>query len=88
MRPQATQRSRRPGDEGIWMDEFERCSVCARTPLVGEGVTVLGDRDRESVVCDLCLERPRAANLGKTLRRERVRAAISLDVAANSSIAA
>jgi hypothetical protein len=88
MRPQATQRSRRPADEGNWMDEFERCSVCARTPLVGEGVTVLGDRDREFVVCDLCLERPRAANLGVSLRRERVRGAISLDVAANSSIAA
>jgi hypothetical protein len=70
------------------MDEFEPCSVCARTPLVGEGVTVIGDRDHESVVCDLCLERPRAANLGATLRRERVQAAISLDVAANSSIAA
>ena len=72
------------------MDEFEPCSVCARTPLVGEAVTVVGDRarDRESVVCDLCLERPRAANLGVPLRRERVRAAISLDLAANSSIAA
>jgi hypothetical protein len=72
------------------VDEFEPCSVCARTPLVGEAVTVVGDRDRdrESVVCDLCLERPRAANLGVPLRRERVRAAISLDLAANSSIAA
>jgi len=72
------------------VDEFEPCSVCARTPLVGEAVTVVGDRDRdrESVVCDLCLERPRAANLGVPLRRERVRAAISLELAANSSIAA
>jgi hypothetical protein len=72
------------------VDEFEPCSVCARTPLVGEAVTVVGDRDRdrESVVCDLCMERPRAANLGVPLRRERVRAAISLDLAANSSIAA
>jgi hypothetical protein len=70
------------------MDEFDRCSVCARTPLVGERVTVVGDRARESVVCDLCLDRPRAANLGTKLRRERVHAAISLDIAANSSIAA
>jgi hypothetical protein len=70
------------------MDEFERCSVCARTPLVGEGVTMVGCPQRESMVCDLCLERPRAANLGARLRRERVRAANSLDVAANSSIAA
>ena len=84
----ATQRRRRTVGEAVSMDEFERCSVCARTPLVGEAVTVVGDRDRESVVCDLCLERPRAANLGVALRRERVRAAISLDVAANSSIAA
>jgi hypothetical protein len=88
MRAEATQRSCGPGGEALLMDEFERCSVCARTPLVGEGVTVLGDRGRESVVCDLCLGRPRAANLGARLRRERVRAAISLDVAANSSIAA
>jgi hypothetical protein len=70
------------------MNEFESCSVCTRTPLVGEAVTVLGGRGREAVVCDLCLERPRAARLGVPLRRERVRAANSLDVAANSSIAA
>ena len=88
MRAVATQRRRRRGGEGVSMDEFERCSVCARTPLVGEAVTVVGNRDREAMVCDLCLERPRAANLGVALRRERVRAAISLDVAANSSIAA
>jgi hypothetical protein len=88
MRHQATRRRPDPRGEAILVDEFERCSVCARTPLVGEAVTVVGDRDRESVVCDLCLERPRAANLGVPLRRERVRAAISLDLAANSSIAA
>jgi hypothetical protein len=28
---------------------------------------------RESPVCDLCLERPRAAALGEPARRERVR---------------
>jgi hypothetical protein len=88
MRPQATQRRRQPRGEAILVNEFEPCSVCARTPLVGEAVTVIGDHDRESVVCDLCLERPRTARLGVPLRRERVRAAISLDIAANSSIAA
>jgi hypothetical protein len=85
---QARQRRRLPGDEASSMNEFEPCSVCARTPLVGEAVTVIGDRQRESAVCDLCLDRPRAARLGVPLRRERVRAANTLDVAANSSIAA
>jgi len=28
---------------------------------------------REALVCDLCLERPRAATLGEAARRERVR---------------
>ncbi len=59
--------------EAVWMDEFEPCSICARTPLVGESVTMLGDAAPVSPVCDLCLGRPRAAALGEPLRRERVR---------------
>jgi hypothetical protein len=55
------------------MDEFTPCSICLRTPLVGEEVTVMGKGDHESAVCDLCLARPRAAALGEQLRRERVR---------------
>lgn len=51
------------------------CSVCARTPLVGEGVTVMRKDRRESCVCDLCLERPRAAQLGEAARRERIKSA-------------
>jgi hypothetical protein len=57
------------------MDEFTSCSVCARTPLIGEEVTAFGDGRRESMVCSLCLERPRAASLGERLRSERVRSA-------------
>jgi hypothetical protein len=55
------------------MVESTRCAVCCRTPLVGEEITVMGRGRPESVVCDLCLERPRAAALGKTIHRERVR---------------
>ena len=55
------------------MEEFDRCSVCSRTPLVGESVTVLARGRREAPVCDLCLEKPRTAQLGEPLRRERVR---------------
>jgi hypothetical protein len=55
------------------MDEFTPCSVCLRTPLPGEEVAMMGTDGRESVVCDLCLERPRVAALGEQLRRERVR---------------
>jgi hypothetical protein len=55
------------------MEEFIPCSICLRTPLVGEQVTVMRKVDRESTVCDLCLERPRASSLGEQLRRERVR---------------
>ena len=54
------------------MDEFTPCSACARTPLVGEEVTVMGDGRRESAVCELCLERPRSAVLGEPMRRERI----------------
>jgi hypothetical protein len=61
--------------KGRAMDEFDRCSVCARTPLVGEGVTVLRRADREATVCDLCLAKPRAAALGELIRRDRVRTA-------------
>jgi len=57
------------------MEESVRCSVCARTPLVGEEVTMMRGARRESVVCDPCLERPRAAQLGDVVRRERVRSA-------------
>jgi hypothetical protein len=58
------------------MEEFGRCAVCSRTPLVGEGVTVCQRRNgNESIVCDLCLDRPRARALGERTRRERVRSA-------------
>jgi hypothetical protein len=43
--------------------------------LIGEEMTVLGKGGRESPVCSLCLERPRAAALGEPLRQERVRSA-------------
>jgi hypothetical protein len=55
------------------MEEFTSCSVCSRTPLVGERITVLRCEGRELPVCDLCLQRPRAATLGEPARRERVR---------------
>ena len=61
------------------MDEFDTCSVCARTPLVGEGITVLRRGDREAMVCDLCLAKPRAAALGERIRRDRVRTAAGAD---------
>lgn len=57
------------------MEELARCAACARTPLIGEGVTVLGAGRRESPVCDLCREKPRAQALGEPLRRERIRSA-------------
>ncbi len=57
------------------MEESEHCSVCSRTPLVGEGVTVRQMGRREAFVCDLCLGKPRAATLGDTVRRDRVRSA-------------
>jgi hypothetical protein len=52
------------------MDEFTPCSICTRTPLVGEGVAIAGEE--EVPICNLCLHRPRAAALGEPLRRERV----------------
>jgi len=55
------------------MDEFTRCSVCARTPLIGEEIAVMTAGHRESAVCELCLERPRADVLGEVVRRERIR---------------
>jgi hypothetical protein len=55
------------------MEEFTRCTVCTRTPLVGEQMTVMSAGRRESAVCDLCLERPRAETLGTAVRRERIR---------------
>ena len=63
------------GGEPSYMDEFRPCSICLRTPLVGERMTVIGNGRRESAVCSLCLERPRAGTLGEPLRRERVRSA-------------
>jgi hypothetical protein len=55
------------------MDEFTRCSVCTRTPLIGEQIAVIASGHRESAVCELCLERPRAGALGELVRRERIR---------------
>jgi hypothetical protein len=55
------------------MDEFTRCSVCTRTPLIGEQIAVMASGHRESAVCELCLERPRAGVLGEPVRRERIR---------------
>ncbi len=57
------------------MDEFVPCGVCARTPLIGEEVSVAIEAERESAICDLCLRSPRAAALGERSRRERVRSA-------------
>jgi hypothetical protein len=57
------------------MEEFSCCSVCCRTPLVGESVTVLARGRREAPVCDLCRRKPRAAQLGERVRRDRVRSA-------------
>ncbi len=57
------------------MDEFARCSICARTPLIGEQVTVMQKGRREATVCDQCLGAPRAGSLGETRGRERVRSA-------------
>ena len=57
------------------MDEFAHCSVCARTPLVGEGVTLMQKGRREAIVCDQCLRTPRAGTLGEATGRERVRSA-------------
>jgi hypothetical protein len=57
------------------MDELPCCEVCARTPLIGEGVTVVAGERGELIVCDLCLAKPRAAALGEQVRRDRVRSA-------------
>src|SRR5712691_3250424 len=58
------------------MEEFTRCTVCTRTPLVGEQMTVMSAGRRDSAVCDLCLERPRAETLGEAVRRERIRSTV------------
>jgi hypothetical protein len=66
----------RPLAANRWvMEEFTRCSVCCRTPLVGEEITLMRRGRREAAVCDLCLERPRTSALGDVMRRERVRTA-------------
>lgn len=57
------------------MEEFAHCAVCERTPLIGEEVTMVGRGGRESVVCNLCLLKPRATVLGEALRRDRVKSA-------------
>jgi hypothetical protein len=57
------------------MEEFTRCSVCTRMPLVGEEVTVMCRANREAPVCDLCLQKPRAGTLGEAVRRERIHSA-------------
>jgi hypothetical protein len=50
--------------------------VCARAPLVGESVTIRRQGRRESPVCDLCGEKPRATALGEPVRRDRVHTAV------------
>jgi hypothetical protein len=57
------------------MQEFTRCAVCDRMPLVGEGMTVLSRGRREAPVCGLCLAKPRAQALGEPVREGRVRSA-------------
>jgi hypothetical protein len=57
------------------MDEFARCSVCARTPIVGETVSLFRTGRRERPVCDLCIAKPRAQALGDPVGRVRVRSA-------------
>ncbi len=55
------------------MDEFSQCAICSRMPLVGEGVTVMQRGRREAIVCDPCIAKPRAAELGEPVRRERMK---------------
>ena len=57
------------------MDEFSQCAICSRMPLVGEGVTVMQRGRREAIVCDPCIAKPRAAELGEPVRRERMKTA-------------
>jgi hypothetical protein len=57
------------------MDEYGRCSVCLRNPLIGERITVMRDGGSEAAVCDFCTASPRAAALGEPIRRERVSSA-------------
>jgi hypothetical protein len=57
------------------MDEFTQCATCSRVPLVGEAVTVIQRGRREAIVCDPCLAKPRAAELGEPVRRERMKTA-------------
>jgi hypothetical protein len=54
------------------MEELARCSVCSRTPLVGEEVTVFAG---ERLVCDPCRAKPRVRAFGEPVRRERIRTA-------------
>lgn len=57
------------------MDEFTRCQVCTRTPLVGEEVTVMRRGRREAIVCDQCISAPRVTTLGEAVGHERIRSA-------------
>ena len=57
------------------MDEFTPCFVCDRLPLVGESVSVMGDGEREYLVCDHCAANPRAIALGEVIRRDRIHSA-------------
>jgi hypothetical protein len=58
------------------VEEFGFCAVCARMPLVGEGITVYRAKGGTDIgVCDLCLEKPRTRTLGEPVRRDRVRSA-------------
>ena len=57
------------------MDEFTQCAICSRMPLIGEGVTVMQHGRREAIVCDPCLAKPRTAELGEPVRRERMKTA-------------
>jgi hypothetical protein len=58
------------------MDELRRCTVCDRTPLVGEQVGVVSSRGREAIVCLQCAATPRALALGAPDRQQRVRSAV------------
>ena len=57
------------------MDEFSPCSVCARTPLVGEQVSIVQKGRREAIICDQCLRTPRARALGEVTGRDRIQSA-------------
>jgi hypothetical protein len=58
-----------------------QCSVCARTPLVGEWTTAHADGGGVVWLCELCESEPRrSARLGAPLRRARVRSTAASNV--------